>query len=382
MAQRQFRSDDTSQWTYGFGNGSDGALSISADTTEAPIDSACTGTATQTSLSATNANFAVGQVILIHQTRHATNAGLWELNKIASYSAGTITLNEPLINTYAALAQVRVLKQYSSVTIDSGKTYTAKAWDGTVGGIIGWLCSGTTAITGNVLATGKGYRGGNYNAGDGYQGESQISAGSAASAANGMGGGGGGYGASDAAGGGGGGGNAAAGTNGMDVPPGIGGSIGGIAALTTLLFGGAGGAGGYRNGSSGHAGAGGNSGGIIFIVSTTLTMIGSATIINGGIAGGNNTDSGSYNGGGGGGAGGATLVKAMNATLGTVLITCAAGAGGLGRSGSNDGGPGSVGRIHLDYLVSTTGTTTPTLDSTHDLTLDYRYGGGFLLNML
>jgi len=46
------------QTQYGFGNGSDGALSISADTTDAPIDSACTGTSGSTTLSATNASFA------------------------------------------------------------------------------------------------------------------------------------------------------------------------------------------------------------------------------------------------------------------------------------------------------------------------------------
>src|SRR3990167_1471503 len=44
-----------------FGDGSDGTLTISSNTTQAPTDSACTGTATTYSLSATNASFTAGQ---------------------------------------------------------------------------------------------------------------------------------------------------------------------------------------------------------------------------------------------------------------------------------------------------------------------------------
>ena len=99
---RQFRSDDTSKWTYGFGNGTDGDLTISTDTTEAPIDSTCSGTAGQFSLTATNASFASGQAILIHKTRGltTTSAGAWELNYIASYSTGAISTVYPLQFTY------------------------------------------------------------------------------------------------------------------------------------------------------------------------------------------------------------------------------------------------------------------------------------------
>jgi hypothetical protein len=52
------------------------------------------------------------------------------------------------------------LKQYTNVTINSGKTYTAKAWNGTVGGILGFLANGTVSIVGNISANGKGFRGG------------------------------------------------------------------------------------------------------------------------------------------------------------------------------------------------------------------------------
>ncbi|MEM3335472.1 MAG: hypothetical protein QXY47_05520, partial [Thermoplasmata archaeon] len=124
MAQRQFRSDDTDKWLYGFGSGSDGDISINTST-DNPIDSTCSGTIGTTSLTATNSLFAPGQIILIHQTR-GTGAGNWELNRIASYTAGTITLLHPLQNTYttsgASVAQVLVMKQYNNFTINSGQT--------------------------------------------------------------------------------------------------------------------------------------------------------------------------------------------------------------------------------------------------------------------
>ena len=45
------------------------------------------------------------------------------------------------------------------------------------------------------------------------------------------------------------------------------------------------------------------------------------------------------------------------------------------------GGAGSVGRIHIDYSTSYTGTTTPTIDATLDTTIIARAGasGMFLL---
>src|SRR3972149_431735 len=104
-----------------FGDGSDGALTISSNTTQAPVDSACTGTAAAYALTATNASFATGDKILIHQSR-GTGAGKWERNEIASYTAGTITCANQLINTYVSGAQVIVLKEYTNVTINTGIT--------------------------------------------------------------------------------------------------------------------------------------------------------------------------------------------------------------------------------------------------------------------
>ncbi len=337
-----------------FGSGSDGALTISVNTTEAPIDSACTGTAGTTTLTATNASFAANQVILIHQTQ-GTSAGQWERNTIQGYTAGTITLGTSLIGTYTTGAQVRVLKQYTNVTINSGKTYTAKAWNGTVGGILGFLANGTVTGTGNILADGKGF---NLSSGAHYQGESNLGLGTTAATNNGNGGEGGqgtsndrnaGAGGSNGTQGGGGG---SVGADSASIP----GSTTGSADLTTAVFGGQGGS--NPQGSA----TGGAGGGFIFIIGATLTITGAITAngANGSAASGNDDGSG-------GGAGGSILLKAQTATLGSSLITATGGSAGT--SNSLAGGIGGVGRIHLDYLTSYTGTTNPTLTATQDGTL-------------
>lgn len=367
MGQTQFRSDDTVKWWLGFGDGSDGAYNSAGNATDAPTDSSCSGTAGTTSLSATNASFANGKPILIHQTR-GTGVGNWELNQISSYTAGTITLAKALQNTYtdsgASQAQVIQLKQYSSFTQNSGHTLTAKAWNGNVGGIIAFLCKGTVTITGSLSLTGKGFVATTTDPSDNtaYSGEGTAGAAVKQTTANGNGGGAG-VGAAGGSniGGGGGGGNGAAGSAAQNVggtTPGAGGAAAGAAALTTMVFGGAGGQ--AVGGSSTH-GFGGSGGGIAFIICNAISIGG--TIVLNGNNGGTNADGGM---GAGSGAGGSCLIKAITATLGTNKITASAGS----VAGTYVlGGAGSVGRVHLDYSGSYTGTTTPSIDVTNDTTI-------------
>ena len=348
-----------------FGSGTDGSLTISSDTTEAPIDSAATGTAGTTSLTATNASFAANQVILIHQSQ-GTNAGQWERNTISSYTAGTITLGTALLGTYTTGAQVRVLKQYTTVTVNSGKVYSAKAWNGTVGGILAFLASTSVTVTGTIsaglLGPGEGYSTNNQgfrgSQTAGTQGEGTTGTGSVATTANGSGGGGG----TGTYGGAGGGGHA---TNGNNGTVGTGGSASGSTDLTSLTFGGAGGTGSGTTGPSG--GGGGYGGGIVFITTTTITVNSSTGYIK--AQGSDGQVGGDFVGAGGGGAGGAILIKAQTATLNTTRVLASGGnAGGSGGRGW-DGGAGAAGRIHLDYYTSYTGTTTPTINATQDNSL-------------
>lgn len=380
MAQRQFRSDDTSTWGEQFGNGQDGAYTPST-ATDAPIDSAATGTADTTSLTATNASFASGQTILIHQTT-GTGAGNWELNAIASYTSGTITTKYPLINTYGSGAQVVVLKQYSSVLIDTGVTLTAKAWNGTTGGILGFLCNGDTSIEGTITATAKGYRqaaGPTTSHAHGTQGEGKSGTGTASTSANGQGGGGGAAQSGQGRGSGAGGGHATAGTAGTEngnQPGGSAGGTEGVAGLTTVYFGGGGGRG-AASSQANNATATGHGGGFIVLISKRLTITGSISCNGGaGAAGATSNQPGS-----GGGAGGSTLLKCQSGALGSNLITASGGSGGTGQDSDPAGGAGGVGRIHADYLHTLSGTTSPTIDSRQDAVLADR-GGVFLFNMI
>ncbi len=372
-ALRSYKFDINTASGY-FGDGSDGALVVSVNTTESPTDSACTATSGTTSISATNAGFAAGQIIMIHQTQ-GTNAGQWERNSIQSYTAGTITTTTPLVGSYVTGAQVRVLPQYTNVTVNVGITYTVKAWNGTTGGILAFLCSGTFTNNGTIAGNGAngtdltdggepgnqgGFRGGvaKENA-TGGQGEGTAGArDTLSSSSNGNGGGGGGGSTGQA--GGGGGGHATTGNAGGAFPGstgGTGGAAAGSADLTTMVMGGGGGGGSGQPGTE--QGSGANGGAIVFISGATITLAGGSLInVNGGNGGAGSTATG-----GGSGAGGSVLLKAQTATLGTDLITASSG------TVINNGGLGSPGRIHIDYYTSYTGTTTPAIDASQDNTL-------------
>lgn len=348
------------------GNGADGPLTISADTTEAPIDSACTGTAGTVTLSATNASFAAGQIVFIHQSQ-GTNAGQNERNIISSYTAGTMTLSNALGGTYTTGAQVRVLKQYTNVTINAGVVYSAKTWNGTVGGILGFVYNGTLTVNGTMSAgllgpgdgystNNQGFRGASVNIG---QGEGTAGNRDTVSTGNNDSGGGGG---NSNVNGGGGGGNGNPGSNGAGATPGQGGNASGSADLTTLTFGGGGGRGATASGEGGYGG------GIIYVLGVTLTINTTTGFIkaNGSDGQVGSTPAGS---GGGGGAGGSIFLGFQTATVGTDRLLARGGNGGTTGNAQGNGGAGGSGRISLHYYTSYTGTTTPTLYPLQDDTL-------------
>ena len=285
---------------------------VSSSRIDNPIDSSCTGSAGSTHLSAQNGSFAAGQEILIHQTQ-GVGAGQYERNVITAYSVGTITLRTALAHTYTTGAQALVLRQYTNVTVGGGVTWTAKAWNGSTGGILAFLASGTVSNSGTISANGRGYRGGQAigDVGDplGYQGEGTTGPGSRSYSANGTGGGGGdnkpGMASKP---GGGGGGHATSGTKGTDNvqgQPGVGGAGGGTAGsadLSNMVFGGGGGSGGDSTNGLG-AGAGG---GIVFITAVSIANNGLISAV-----GSDGEPAGGSIGGAGGGAGGSILLVAQ-----------------------------------------------------------------------
>jgi clostripain len=362
-----------------FGDGRDGDLVISSNTTFTPIDSSCFGSQGTKTLYASNAAFQAGQKILIHQTR-GTNAGVWEINQIASYTSGVITTEKPLQYTYtdgvASQAQVLVLRQYHNMTVNSGATWTVKAWDGNTGGILGFLANGTVRIDGIISASGGngnvatlregqivlggvggGFRGGagkanNPTSGTGFQGEGTSGEGGQSINANGNGGGGGNSTGAPGAQGGGGGGHSnfgQAGQDGGEGNPGQGGMISGNSVLSIMTFGGGGGGAGREAVNS--VGSGGSGGGIILIFANKLTLRGNI-LSNGGKGG---IADGRIEASGGGGAGGSILIRTNIGSLGSNNIKSL---GGLG-NGNGNYGLGSFGRIHIDYCDEIIGNTEP-----------------------
>ena len=438
-----------------FGDGRDLARTIAANTTDSPIDSACSGSAGSYTLSATNAGFAVvGQAVMIHQTQGA-GAGTWMLNKIAGYSAGTITLQKSLNATYSTGAQVLVVKQYTDVTVNSGVSWTAKAWNGTTGGVLAFLANGTVTVSGAIVANSAGFRsgagGGDTHGGGGGEGiygwsgrgaglnEAPMSPGggggaggdttnSGASSGLNSGGAGGGYakgtdasedegagaggggghvyggggggggedshrlggagGLSNAAlGGGGGGGYHSAGGASGQPGGGSGGAAGGagytggggngsttseqgsaggggggnygIADLSRIFFGSGGGGGGGVDKRDNGGKNGGNGAGIVLIAGQKVNLLSSVAVSANGAAG-ITSAANDHGGSGGGGAGGSVLLRAGQASLGSLRMTALGGNGGSPSNPGGGGGQGSPGRIRVEYCdTPPTFSTTP-----------------------
>lgn len=337
----------------GFGDGRDGELVVSGNTTDTPVDSAVTATGgTDTGTVDAGLSLSAGDIVGLFQMQ-GSGVGTWEQAQVESYSSTTVVFTTNLVNSYSGKAQLIKLKQYQSVTVQSGFTLTAKAWNGTVGGILFFLCNGVTTVVGSLSATSCGFRGGsaNSNSNDrGSTGEGTVGASVVAQkTANGNGGGGGQAGTGDGLGigGGGGGGEAAAGgaTSGAD-----GGNAVGDVTLSELFLGGGGG--GFAHDNTASVGTAG--GGIIGIFSADLTVTGSIT--SGSANSSLSSSSPEPAGSGGTGSGGSILIKTKTAIRGSGLITANPG---TPAAGTSTGGTGSVGRIRTE-ACQISGTTSPT----------------------
>lgn len=397
------------------GSGADGALTVSAagttiDGTKSQLNgNASSGQATVTVENSTG--FATNQVCFLVQMR-GTGAGNYEEKTISSISGNNITFSSNLTYTYTDdgtaanannMAQLIKMPQYTSVTINAGSSLTCSAWNGTVGGIVCFLASGTVTVNstagGGIFATAKGGVAGSagtggVGAGDGDGGgwgpTSPPGDGQDADAN---------MGTSGCSGASWSGGRAAglAGTTGSSggaaiVYSSAGGTISSGTAATnnsnnanwrsgqgqSLLMGGggAGGAGGNSGKSGGggggdsggmhgsradggNGGAGGNGGGIIYFRCSALAGAGDiiASGANGsnggngysgcggegssnGAAGGDGSNGNGGNGGGGGAQGSIFILKASTTHSGS--ITAAAGAAG---SGGTQGAAGAKGNM-------------------------------------
>jgi len=360
-----------------FGDGQDGDLAVApgqtVDGTTVRSEVAGNSPAGQPTLAVTNTvPFSPGDEVLIIQMQ-GTGAGLYEFGTIALKDSGSFTMQEPLSHSYTAgggnKAQVLKVPHYGNVTIQGGGVLTAPAWDGGTGGLLVFRANGALTVNsgGTVTMAGRGYRGAptNGTGRGGSQGEGQDGPGSQSTAPNGSGGGGGCSNGFGNPAGGGGGGHGTPGTSGnpgnnnnCDVPGAGGGAVGTTDLKQAVFPGGGGGSGGAKDPANGNhpGGFGGSGGGIVIIFASSAAVDGTFTANgqNGGLGNGFNTSAN-----GGGGAGGAILLVVGAGSVSTSLDAVNGLGGSYPNDGTENGGPGGLGRILVHFCDSFSGSANP-----------------------
>lgn len=337
---------------FPIGHAKSGDLTVSTSVSEDSVKSGITvlsssgiGSTTVASVS----GFAAGDYVMLAQMT-GTGAGNYEIQKIRAISGVSLFFYGTLTNTYQATnAQVVKIFEYHNVTVTASGSWTASAWNGTTGGILAALITGTftqSAASASTTVLGKG--------GGGGSGGSNPP-GSTPSGGTGSGAGGGSGTSASGSGtcGGGGGGHVSSGGGGSTAalcigPAGSGGGSYGTATLQTMQMG-SGGGGGYGINATGQSG--GSGGGIIFFTATNFS-------ISNGLITARANDGGGGGGDGGAGSGGSIrLLPVKSLDLGASIVVSGAGSGG------SLGGSGSQGRIATVSAASVTGTASPTIDT-------------------
>ncbi|MDW8364136.1 MAG: hypothetical protein RMK74_17235, partial [Myxococcales bacterium] len=378
--------------TCRFGTGRDGRLDVDSGTlTLDPVRASVQGSMGSTTVTISHATgaFAVGDLVLLHQTQRPVDpVGHYEFHRVVAVRGDEVELDAPLgasfVTDDVARAQMVRVYEYTAAEVRAGAVLSTVGWNGRHGGILAIDVQGHVQVDGTVDVSRLGFRGGSatscpYRCRRGMQGEGQRGPGIADTRANGGGGGGGGAGGTDASGGGGG--HRGAGTTGAvgtdcarcagricPVPGGSPGQVMGRADLSAGVLLGAGGGSGGGDDSGDEPGRGGDGGGILFIRANTLTVGASGAVRSDGADGGggcNDCCGGSScgMGGGGGGAGGTIRIVTLGAAaLGTNQVRALGGAGGAATCSSATGGAGATGRIGI-RAASTSGRTNPAFDN-------------------
>ena len=350
------------------GDGRDGQLTVGGNHTFSTLTQTVSGTLTAGSTSATlvsTSGFTSGDYVLVIDM-HGGDAGNYDIVLIESVVGSDLNFSSPLQYDYPSSDTVVAVRvpQYSGVNL--GGNLFPPAWNGSEGGIVAFMVSGTANISGTIHANGLGHRGGirTYIATQiGQQGESYNGTQSRSPSAN-FSGGGGGHAPSLTHSSGGGGGYATSGdtgytSGGWGNTPGDGGGTMGDAALSSIFFGGGGGAGGLDAdpGAGSYGGAGGAGGGILLISFSDLNISGQFEA-KGGVGESGYFTGPASPGGGGGGAGGSVFVGAESIN-GTAIFSVQGGNGGTGSEAGGSpmpAGSGGDGRIHAivpNSIIST-----------------------------
>ncbi|MGQ0508168.1 MAG: adventurous gliding motility protein AgmC [Myxococcaceae bacterium] len=360
---------------FGVGTGRDGALVVAdAGVVVNAYTVLTTGRASgATTLPvASTAGFSVGDLVMVLQVATSdpapdagnsspielltTKAGAFELARLTATGGGNLAIAAPLNGPFEPGTQVIRLPELTDLTVSAGASIVAKRWDGSVGGLVGFLVSGTLRNDGQISATGAGFRGGqgllspdiracdqlddpapagarkgegifSSRFGVGHTGRGNVGNGAGGGVCNGSGGGGGSH-----AGRGGLGGFSGDYDNSRSVG-GLPGAALGYSLLQRIAFGGGGGAG--HDSFAARQGHGASGGGAVFIRAGSVMGLGA--IVADGESGVSEQAAG-----GGGGAGGSVVVRAVG-PLGCGQISANGGDGGSDLHPLYTHGPGGGG---------------------------------------
>jgi PKD repeat protein len=318
------------------------------------------------------------------------NAGRWERNRVDSVAAGRVFVHHRLRHAYDWPGRVQIISVPSFSDLIITDTLKARPWNGSTGGVVALMVSGTLTLNAPVSANGAGFRGGaafvapinncnpigeasyvyaqgNWRGSLKGEGIAVMAAGremGRGPQANGGGGG------NDHNSGGGGGGNFATGGRGgnNNEPlifgcngffPGLGGY--GINQTPARLFMGGGGGAGHTNNIPVQS-SGGHGGGVVWIEAGLI--MGNNAIIS---ANGTTFGSVEGDGGGGGGAGGTIVLKADAVSFNLSIQTQGGRGSNINVGGARrcfgPGGGGAGGRIltNVTAVFNTMGGTPGTI---------------------
>ncbi len=173
---------------FAFGQpGKNGAVTITALNTVvncySPVTNDVSSGATSVTVNnsgGSNCNWECGDLVMIYQAQGASintsnsdaygsvtaynNSGLYEFNYVVSATGNTVTLQNPLANSYTATGRVQLIKvpSYTTLTVNAGASIVPLIWqDGggfRKGGVVAIHCLGTVTVNGVIQATSAGFR--------------------------------------------------------------------------------------------------------------------------------------------------------------------------------------------------------------------------------
>ena len=292
----------------------------------------------------------VGNTEFLRVKSVANNVVVFNSSKTRFYGDGV--LNDQNIGTTSSHQRVLLQRvpNYTKVTINSGATLTAEAWNGTTGGLLCFRSSDTVRINGSLDMNAKGYRSAaifNTNSEDirgfsayqaGVSGHGEDAFGTVQFANANWGGrtGGGAYGTAGNLG---------------NPPGGTGAAAYGSSDLSNWFMGSPGGS--TYQAYSTNVNRGGNGAGMIAVFSRIL-------IVSGEIRSNGGSGVSSQYSATGGGSGGTILLRSVEIALGSQLVKALGGARGPNYGYQNwQAADGAVGRIAINYGQSLTGNTLP-----------------------